>query len=34
MGRMAARSDLEDSRVKEEYERGYKTLLEFFAKYL
>ena len=33
-GWMAARSDLEDSRVKSEYERGYKTLLEFFAKYL
>ncbi|KAH8654471.1 dienelactone hydrolase family protein-like protein [Tricladium varicosporioides] len=33
-GWMAARADLEDSRVKEEYERGYKTLVEFFAKYL
>jgi len=33
-GFMAARADLEDKRVKEEYERGYKTLLEFFAKYL
>jgi len=33
-GWMAARADLDDSRVKEEYERGYKTLLEFFAKYL
>jgi dienelactone hydrolase len=33
-GWMAARSDLEDARVKSEYERGYKTLLEFFAKYL
>jgi dienelactone hydrolase len=33
-GWMAARSDLEDSRVKAEYERGYKTLLEFFAKYV
>jgi len=33
-GFMAARADLEDARVKEEYERGYKTLLEFFAKYL
>lgn len=31
---VAARADLEDKRVKEEYERGYKTLLEFFAKYL
>ncbi len=33
-GWMAARSDLEDPRVKSEYERGYNTLLEFFAKYL
>jgi len=33
-GWMAARSDLENPRVKQEYERGYKTLLEFFAKYL
>jgi dienelactone hydrolase len=33
-GWMAARSNLEDARVKEEYERGYKTLLEFFAKHL
>jgi len=33
-GWMAARSDLEDPRVKEEYERGYKTLLEFFGKHL
>jgi len=33
-GWMAARADLEDSRVKEEYKRGYKTLLEFFAKHL
>jgi dienelactone hydrolase len=33
-GWMAARSDLEDPRVKQEYERGYKTLLEFFAKHL
>ncbi|KAI8293542.1 putative AIM2 family protein [Colletotrichum sp. SAR11_240] len=31
-GWMAARSDLEDARVKEEYTRGYKTVLEFFAK--
>ncbi|OBR08655.1 Dienelactone hydrolase [Colletotrichum higginsianum IMI 349063] len=31
-GWMAARSDLEDPRVKEEYTRGYKTVLEFFAK--
>jgi dienelactone hydrolase len=33
-GWMAARSDLEDARVKSEYERGYKTLLEFFGKHL
>lgn len=33
-GWMAARSDLEDPRVKQEYERGYKILLEFFAKHL
>ncbi|OLN96549.1 putative AIM2 family protein C30D10.14 [Colletotrichum chlorophyti] len=31
-GWMAARSDLEDSRVKEEYTRGYKTVLQFFGK--
>jgi hypothetical protein len=29
---MAARADLSDARVKEEYVRGYKTLLEFFGK--
>lgn len=33
-GWMAARADLSNSRVKEEYERGYKTLLEFFAQHL
>lgn len=33
-GWMAARSDLTNDRVKEEYERGYKTLLEFFGKQL
>jgi len=33
-GWMAARADLDDGRVKAEYERGYKTLLEFFAKHL
>jgi len=33
-GWMAARSDLDNERVKSEYERGYKNLLEFFAKYL
>ncbi|KAK4162457.1 Alpha/Beta hydrolase protein [Cladorrhinum sp. PSN259] len=31
-GWMAARADLSDARVKEEYTRGYKTVLEFFAK--
>lgn len=31
-GWMAARSDLSDARVKEEYIRGYKTVLDFFAK--
>jgi hypothetical protein len=31
-GWMAARSNLEDERVKAEYERGYKTLLDFFGK--
>jgi hypothetical protein len=33
-GWMAARADLEDKRVVSEYERGYKTLLEFFGKHL
>jgi hypothetical protein len=28
------RSDLEDGEVKKEYERGYKTLLDFFHQYL
>ena len=31
-GWMAARSDLSDERVKKEYIRGYKTVLEFFGK--
>ncbi|KAB5562690.1 hypothetical protein GE09DRAFT_960491 [Coniochaeta sp. 2T2.1] len=31
-GWMAARADLSDSRVKDEYTRGYKTVLEFFGK--
>lgn len=31
-GWMAARSDLTSERVKAEYERGYKTLLQFFGK--
>lgn len=30
-GFMAARSNLEDPRVKEEYERGYKVLVDFFC---
>lgn len=33
-GWMAARSDLKDERVKAEYERGYRALLEFFGKHL
>jgi len=33
-GWMAARSDLEDAEVKKEYERGYKTLLDFFHTHL
>ncbi|RDA91204.1 hypothetical protein CP533_3412 [Ophiocordyceps camponoti-saundersi (nom. inval.)] len=33
-GWMAARADLSDKRVKEEYERGYKTLLTFFGEHL
>ncbi|KAG6010439.1 hypothetical protein E4U21_006438 [Claviceps maximensis] len=33
-GWMAARSNLSDDRVKEEYERGYKVLLSFFSKHL
>jgi dienelactone hydrolase len=31
-GWMAARADLSKDRVKEEYTRGYKTVLDFFAK--
>ncbi|QBZ66251.1 hypothetical protein PoMZ_13224 [Pyricularia oryzae] len=31
-GWMAARADLKDARVKEEYTRGYKTVIEFFGK--
>lgn len=30
-GWMAARSNLKDNRVQEEYTRGYKTVLTFFA---
>lgn len=33
-GWMSARADLEDEKVKMEYERGYKILLSFFAKHL
>jgi len=33
-GFMAARSNLEDPKVKEEYERGYKLLLDFFHEHL
>lgn len=33
-GWMAARSDLKDDKVKKEYERGYKLVLDFFHKYL
>jgi hypothetical protein len=32
-GWMSARADLEDERVRKEYERGYKTVLKFFAKH-
>ncbi len=32
-GWMAARADLKDERVKEEYGRGYKTVLDFFGKH-
>jgi len=32
-GWMAARADLTDERVKSEYARGYKTVLEFFGKH-
>lgn len=33
-GWMGARGDLKVERNKSEYERGYKTLIEFFTKYL
>jgi len=33
-GWMAARSDLDNEEVKKEYERGYKTLLDFFHKHM
>jgi dienelactone hydrolase len=32
-GFMSARADLSDTRVKDEYSRGYKTVLEFFSKH-
>lgn len=32
-GWMAARADLEDERVREEYVRGYTTVLDFFRKH-
>ena len=33
-GWMAARGDLENERVKKEYERGYEVLLNFYCKHL
>jgi dienelactone hydrolase len=33
-GWMSARGDLKDEAVRKEYERGYKTLLDFFAKHI
>ena len=33
-GWMSARGDLEDEKCREAYEKGYKTFLEWFAKYL
>jgi len=33
-GFMAARSDLEDEKVRAAYEKGYQTLLNFFHKHL
>ena len=33
-GWMGARGDLKNPRVKGEYERGYKTLLDFYHKHL
>lgn len=33
-GWMAARGNLEDPRVKSEYERGYKALLDFYHEHL
>jgi len=33
-GWMSARANLEDAKVKQEYERGYRIFLEWFAKHL
>lgn len=33
-GWMAARADLEDERVRKEYERGYQVLLDFYCRFL
>ena len=33
-GWMAARADLEDEKVRKEYERGYQVLLDFYHKHL
>ena len=33
-GWMAARANLEDEKVRKEYERGYAVLLDFYHKYL
>jgi dienelactone hydrolase len=33
-GFMAARGDLEQEKVKKEYERGYKMVLDFFHKHM
>jgi uncharacterized C2H2 Zn-finger protein len=33
-GWMAARGDLEQEKVKKEYERGYKMVLDFFHKHM
>jgi dienelactone hydrolase len=33
-GWMGARSDLEDDKCRAEYERGYRTLVEFFGKFV
>lgn len=33
-GWMAARADLENERVRKEYERGYEVVLDFYCKHL